>query len=73
MYDVDAYVQDAVSMKITPFMLDQYANEYDELVKTRDAHAIEMDGLRNSNRNLSAQVYAVCSILLPQLMFGFQK
>ncbi|KAJ3553707.1 hypothetical protein NM688_g3469 [Phlebia brevispora] len=55
-YDVDAYVQDAVSMKITPFMLDQYANEYDELVKTRDAHAIEMDALRNSNRNLSAQV-----------------
>ena len=55
-YDVDSYVQDAVSMNITPFMLDQYANEYDELVRTRDAQLIEMDALRNSNRNLSAQV-----------------
>ena len=56
-YDIDQYVQDAVSMNITPFMLDQYANEYEELVRTRDAQLIEMDGLRNSNRNLSAQVY----------------
>ncbi|KAF7792369.1 hypothetical protein EIP86_003406 [Pleurotus ostreatoroseus] len=55
-YDVDQYVQDAVSMKITPFMLDQYANEYEDLIRTRDAHAIEMDALKNSNRNLSAQV-----------------
>ncbi|EKM54442.1 uncharacterized protein PHACADRAFT_96833 [Phanerochaete carnosa HHB-10118-sp] len=56
MYDINQYVQDAVSMSITPFMLDQYANEYDELVRTRDAQLIEMDALRNSNRNLSAQV-----------------
>ena len=56
MYDIDLYVQDAVSMNITPFMLDQYANEYDELVRTRDAQLVEMDALRNSNRNLSVQV-----------------
>ena len=56
LYDVDQYVQDAVSMNITPFMLDQYASEYDELVRTRDAQMLEMDTLRNSNRNLSAQV-----------------
>lgn len=43
-------------MKITPFMLDSYAHEYADLVKVRDAHATEMDGLRNSNRNLTAQV-----------------
>ncbi|KAI0081204.1 RabGAP/TBC [Panus rudis PR-1116 ss-1] len=55
-YDVDRFVQDAVSLRITPFMLDNYAHEYEELVRTRDAHAIEMDALRNSNRNLSAQV-----------------
>lgn len=55
-YDIDQYVQDAVSMNITPFMLDQYANEYEELVRTRDAQLIEMDALRNSNRALSAQV-----------------
>ena len=55
-YDVDQFVQDAISMNITPFTLDQYATEYEELVRTRDAHAIEMDALRNSNRNLSTQV-----------------
>ena len=49
-------MQDAVSMSITPFMLDQYANEYEELVRTRDAQMVEMDSLRNSNRNLTAQV-----------------
>jgi ecotropic viral integration site 5 protein len=55
-YAIDQFVQDAVSMNITPFMLDQYATEYTELVRTRDAHAIEMDNLRTANRNLQAQV-----------------
>lgn len=55
-YDVNLLVQDAVSMNITPFMLDQYANEYAELVRTRDAHAHEMDTLRHSNRALQNQV-----------------
>ncbi|KAI0092977.1 rab-GTPase-TBC domain-containing protein [Irpex rosettiformis] len=55
-YDINQFVQDAVSMNITPFMLDQYATEYTELVRTRDAHAIEMDNLRNTNRTLQAQV-----------------
>lgn len=63
MHDIDQYVQDAVSMNITPFMLDQYANEYDELVRTRDAQQIEMDSLRNSNRALSTQVYVAMSDL----------
>ncbi|OBZ66581.1 GTPase-activating protein GYP5 [Grifola frondosa] len=56
-YKVDEFVQDAVSLKITPFMLDTYAHEYDELVRARDAHRIEMDALRNTNRMLSSQVY----------------
>jgi ecotropic viral integration site 5 protein len=55
-YDINNYVQDAVSMNITPFILDQYANEYDELVRTRDAQLIEMDSLRSTNRNLLAKV-----------------
>lgn len=38
-------------------MLDTYAEEYNEMIRTRDAHVIEMDALRNSNRNLSAQMY----------------
>jgi len=55
-YDVDQFVQDAIGLKVTPFMLDTYAREYDEMVRTREAHAIEMDSLRNTNRNLSNQV-----------------
>lgn len=55
-YLVDEFVQDALSLKITPFMLDSYAHEYDELVRTREAHLVEMDTLRNTNRQLAAQV-----------------
>jgi hypothetical protein len=49
-------VEDAAALRITPFMLDTYAREYDEMVRVRDARAIEMDELRNSNRSLSAQL-----------------
>jgi hypothetical protein len=55
-YRVDEFVQDAVSLRITPFMLDSYASEYEELVRIRDAHALELETLRNSNRTLLAQV-----------------
>lgn len=55
-YDVDQFVQDAVSLRITPFMLDSYAHEYEDVVRTREAHAIEMDSLRSTNRTLSSQV-----------------
>jgi hypothetical protein len=55
-YRVDEFVQDAVSLRITPFMLDAYAREYEDLIRLRDAHALEMDTLRNSNRTLLAQV-----------------
>jgi ecotropic viral integration site 5 protein len=55
-YRVDEFVQDAVSLRITPFMLDTYAHEYDDLVRMRDAHALELDNLRNNNRSLMAQV-----------------
>lgn len=55
-YKVDEFVKDAAALRITPFMLDAYAHEYEDLVRARDAHAIEIDTLRNSNRNLSTQV-----------------
>ncbi|GBE81076.1 hypothetical protein SCP_0308010 [Sparassis crispa] len=55
-YKVDEFVQDAMSLKITPFMLDSYTREYEETVRAREAHAVEMDALRNSNRSLSAQL-----------------
>lgn len=38
-------------------MLDSYAHEYDELVRNREAHLVEMDKIRNQNRHLAAQVY----------------
>ena len=54
---MDAFVRDAVHIKITPFMLDAYAHEYEDQLRAKEAHAIEMDSLRASNRQLSAQVY----------------
>ncbi|THH05281.1 hypothetical protein EW145_g4915 [Phellinidium pouzarii] len=55
-YLVDEFVRDALSLKITPFMLDSYAHEHDEIVRTREAHLTEMDSLRNTNRHLMVQV-----------------
>ncbi len=45
-----------MSIRITPFMLDSYNHEYVEMIRVRDAHAAEMDALRNNNRQLSAQM-----------------
>ncbi|KAJ7045543.1 rab-GTPase-TBC domain-containing protein [Mycena alexandri] len=55
-YRVDEFVQDAVSLRITPFMLDSYRHEYEDLVRETNKHALEVDELRNSNRVLSASV-----------------
>ncbi|KAH9002096.1 RabGAP TBC [Lactarius hatsudake] len=55
-YRVDDFVIDAMSLRITPFMLDSYSHEYSEMIRAREAHAAEMDALRNHNRQLSAQV-----------------
>jgi hypothetical protein len=55
-YQVDEFIQDAAALRITPFMLDAYAHEYEDLVRARDAHAIQIDALMNSNRNLCNQV-----------------
>jgi hypothetical protein len=55
-YRVDDFVNDAMSLRITPFMLDSYSHEYQEMIRVRDMHAAEMDALRNHNRQLSAQM-----------------
>ncbi|KAJ7132747.1 rab-GTPase-TBC domain-containing protein [Mycena crocata] len=55
-YRVDEFVQDAVSLRITPFMLDSYRHEYEDVVRETNKHALEVDELRNSNRVLSASV-----------------
>lgn len=41
----------------TPFMLDAYEAEYEEMCKNQNKHAHELDQLRNANRSLSSQVY----------------
>ncbi|KAH9978769.1 rab-GTPase-TBC domain-containing protein [Lactifluus volemus] len=58
-YRVDDFVNDAMSLRITPFMLDSYNHEYHEMIRTREMHAAEMDTLRNHNRQLSAQMNAL--------------
>ena len=40
----------------TPFMLDSYEAEYDEMCRAQNKHALELDQLRNANRSLSTQV-----------------
>lgn len=55
-YRADDFVEDAFRVKITPFMLDTYANEWNELRRVQNAHAVEMDNLRTANRSLANQV-----------------
>ncbi|GHJ89164.1 hypothetical protein NliqN6_5566 [Naganishia liquefaciens] len=50
------FVYDAYAVQITPFMLDSFANEWEGQLKVQNAHALELDTLRNANRNLSNQV-----------------
>lgn len=46
----------AFSFRSTPFQLDGFTAEWDELSRARDAHLHEVDQLRTANRNLSSQV-----------------
>ncbi|KAJ7072301.1 rab-GTPase-TBC domain-containing protein [Mycena amicta] len=62
-YRVNEFVQDAVSLAISPFMLDGYRHEYEDMVRESNKHAIEVDELRNSNRLLSASVKSLESSL----------
>ncbi|KAG6831748.1 hypothetical protein H0H92_007900 [Tricholoma furcatifolium] len=55
-YDVDAFVQDAVALHITPFMLDSYRHEYEDQLRETNKHLNDMDELRSTNRALSSQV-----------------
>jgi len=55
-YQADRFVQDALAVRITPFQLDNFASEWEELRRQQTAHAVEMDSLRQKNRSLQAQV-----------------
>ncbi|KAL7416402.1 rab-GTPase-TBC domain-containing protein [Mrakia frigida] len=52
----DAFVKDAFAVQITPFQLDGFSAEWDELCRVENAHADEVSSLRAANRHLSAQV-----------------
>ena len=41
-YAVDDFVNDALRLRITPFQLDGYMNEYEELRRARNAHLVEV-------------------------------
>jgi hypothetical protein len=56
-YRLNEFIADSAALRITPFILDSYAREYDDMVRVRDAHATEVDELRNTNRGLMSQVY----------------
>jgi len=55
-YKVDEFVQEAATLRITPFMLDCYRHEYEDLIRENNKHTVLIDELRNSNRMLSGQV-----------------
>jgi len=55
-YKVDEFVQEAAALRITPFMLDCYRHEYEDLIRENNKHTVLIDELRNRNRMLSAQV-----------------
>ncbi|KAJ9118572.1 hypothetical protein QFC22_003792 [Naganishia vaughanmartiniae] len=50
------FVRDAYAVQFTPFMLDSFAGEWEEHLRTQNAHAMELDTLRNANRSLRDQV-----------------
>ncbi|KZV74380.1 RabGAP/TBC [Peniophora sp. CONT] len=58
-YSADAFVSDAMRTRITPFQLDVYSHEYAEMVAAREAHAREVEALKQSNRALMAQVQSL--------------
>lgn len=49
-------MREALQVKITPVMLDQYAAEWDAMCRQQNAHTLELEALRQANQKLSAQV-----------------
>ncbi|KAH8923763.1 RabGAP/TBC [Atractiella rhizophila] len=55
-WDTKRFAEDALKVKITPFMLDGFAQEWAEIRDQQNAHAQELANLRAVNGQLSAQV-----------------
>ncbi|GAA6028944.1 hypothetical protein JCM8097_001518 [Rhodosporidiobolus ruineniae] len=56
LYKVGEFVRDALQVRITPLMLDQFGEEWATLCAQQTAHAAELDSLRKANLQLSLQV-----------------
>ncbi|GAA5894062.1 hypothetical protein JCM6882_007975 [Rhodosporidiobolus microsporus] len=56
LYKVNEFVRDALQVRITPLMLDQFGEEWASLCAQQTAHAAELDSLRKANLQLSLQV-----------------
>ncbi|EFI28145.1 hypothetical protein CC1G_14172 [Coprinopsis cinerea okayama7 len=55
-YRVDEFVQEAVSVNITPFMLDSFRHEYEDLMRETHKQKTLIEDLTTTNRQLSQQV-----------------
>jgi hypothetical protein len=53
---VSEFIADAFAFKITPFMLDSYANDFAEQVRLATAHRREVEELKIDNRALQIRV-----------------
>ena len=58
-YRTNEFVRDAFDVKITPFILDTFAGEFDVQVRAANAHRREVEALRLVNRNLASRVKAL--------------
>lgn len=58
---VDDFIRDASALRITPFQLDGYANEFIEMRRAQTAHLVEMENLRNENRMLKSRLCVIFS------------
>ncbi|KAI5481236.1 Rab GTPase activator [Pseudohyphozyma bogoriensis] len=55
-YRADEFVREALQVRITPVMLDQFSEEWENLCAQQNAHTAEIENLRRVNAQLSAQV-----------------
>lgn len=55
-YSVQTFVKEALQVKITPMMLDQYTSEWTEMCRQQNAQSAEVEQLRAINKKLSHQV-----------------
>ncbi|GAA5940724.1 uncharacterized protein JCM15063_006342 [Sporobolomyces koalae] len=56
LYRVRDFVREALQVRITPMMLDQFGEEWSTLLAAQTAHTAELDALRKTNLQLSLQV-----------------